>query len=169
MRVLNPDDEPAHTAPKIEVADQDDAAHAADDDAVSAALKQEAAQPSLRARPEPPPPPSAPAAKATSPRAAAAPTVRTGPATCDKCVKILGQPPARLRCFARASEQCRAHDGHNDATLKWHHVSGHEHFCNECAEHYSRGVRAPRARTATPSALGFFEVRVAPSQRGLRR
>ena len=115
------------------------------DDTVSVALKHEAAlhAPLLRARADPPPQVKSPAAKSTSPRAANAPPVRTGPAQCEKCVKILGQPPAPLRCFARVAEACRAVDGYHDQTFKWYHVSGHEHYCYECSEHYSRGVRAP--------------------------
>ena len=102
-------------------------------------LEEEAAlhAPLLRHRPEPPPPPP-PAEKssATSPRAAHCGPML--PASCDKCVKILGAfTPAR--CFARVSERCRAHDGYNTGTSRWHHISAHEHFCADCAEHYSRG------------------------------
>lgn len=119
------------------------------EDAQSTALKADAAvhAPHLRARPEPPPAPSPSAKAATSPRAAAAPT---GPATCERCTKA-GLTPT-LRCFARVAERCRAVDGHNVGTSKWHHVSAHEHYCHDCVEHYTRGE--PRKVWQAEQAFG---------------
>ena len=37
------------------------------------------------------------------------------------------------------SERCRALEGLNALSLRWHHVSTHEHFCQDCVDHYSRG------------------------------
>ena len=45
--------------------------------------------------------------------------------------------PPRV-CFAQAHERCRAAGGASSCA-RWHAVSAHEHFCQDCVDFYGRG------------------------------
>ena len=45
--------------------------------------------------------------------------------------------PSRA-CLAQAHERCRATGGASNCA-RWHAVSAHEHFCQDCVDFYGRG------------------------------
>ena len=45
--------------------------------------------------------------------------------------------PPRI-CFAQAHERCRAAGG-TSSCARWHAVSAHESFCQDCVDFYGRG------------------------------
>jgi hypothetical protein len=106
----------------------------------------------MPARPKSPKSPKSPAG--------VAPAAPAGPAHCERCAKA-GRPPPSLRCFARLAERCRARDGFNTETSRWHHVSALEHFCQDCVDYYSRGEarKAWQSEQAAHGKCSYKEVR----------
>ena len=63
-------------------------------------------------------------------------------------------------CFAQVSSRCRAAGGSNAAASRWHAVSSHERFCQDCVDHYGRGEgrRAWQAEQEAHGKCSFKEV-----------
>ncbi|XP_070534432.1 lysine-specific histone demethylase 2-like [Ptychodera flava] len=56
-----------------------------------------------------------------------------------KSCEKTGCPTRRPVCFVAVTEKCAGRSG---STSRWYHLSGGEHYCNECFEHYYRSHKS---------------------------